>query len=158
MTAPFVVQTVIQRWIYTLLSADATILAAIGGANRIYPNVSPADIGRVRHITHVFAGPEGGIRAERLGRALSQITVYWDITTWEPSFSQQAIEPVMKAVQTVLIGADARGKLHRYVDGTDVFDLSVQYGGPVLVPPELQPAGVWFPLSERYHIALRKAA
>jgi hypothetical protein len=154
----FVPQTVVQRFVYSLLAADVTITSAIGGANRIYPNVSPGDIGRVKHMTHGFAGPEGGIRAEPLGQALSQITLRWDVTAWEPSFSQQALEPVMEAVQTALIGADGRGRLHRYVDGGDVFDLAVEYGGPVLVPLELQPAGVWAPISERYEIALRKAA
>jgi hypothetical protein len=156
-TAPFVPQTVVQRWMSVVLKADAAVIAQVP-ASRIFPNISPSDVGRQRHLTHVFAGPEGGIRAEPLGRALSQITLRWDVTAWEPAFSQQVLEPLMEAIQTLLIGADARGKRHVYSDGGESYRLEVQYGGPVLVPLELQPAGVWAPISERYDIALRKAA
>lgn len=156
MTAPFTPLTVIQRWVYAVLAANATIDAQVG-ADNIWPNVSPSDV-TGRHLTHGFAGPEGGIRAQPLGRALSQIGLRWDVTGWEPSYSQQALEPVMEAVMTTLIGADARGKVHRFADGARSWTIECDYFGPVQVPIDLAPAGVWAPVSERYSLFLRRAA
>ena len=154
----FVPLTVAQRFIYGKLAGEAAITTALGGASRIYPNISPADIGRVRHMTHAFAGPEGGVRATPLGQSLVQIGLRWDVTAWEPSFSQQALEPLMEAVQSVLIGPDGRGMRHIYPDGDVSYRVEVVYEGPVQVPLEVAPAGVWAPISERYGVTLRQVA
>jgi len=157
MSNVFVPQLVVQRWVSIVLKADATVVSEVGGVGNIHPNIDPT-ANRARHLTHVFGGPEGGIRAEPIGRPLSLITLYWDITAWEPSFSQQSVEALLIAAKTVLIGADARGKQHIYTDATGSYRLGVAESGPVLVPLELTSGGQWAPVSERYQIALRKAA
>jgi hypothetical protein len=157
MTAPYVPQTVIQRFIRAKLVGDAAITAIVP-ASRIVPNVGPSSIGKNRHLVHAFAGPEGGVRVMPIGAPRAQIALRWDITAWEPDYSQQALEPLMEAVQTVLIGSDDLGLVHRYVDGSRLWTVEVQYGGPVQVPLEATPAGIWAPISERYTVALRQAA
>lgn len=154
----YVPQTVAQRFVYSLLVASAAVTTALGGSGYIYPNISPADVGRHRHLVSAFAGPEGGIRATPIGQALVQIGLRWDVTAWEPSFSQQALEPLMEAVQTVLIGTDGRGKRHVFSDGSESYRIEAVYGGPVQVPLDVAPAGVWAPVSERYVLTIRQAA
>ena len=153
MTAPWVPVTVCQRWVYGVLSGDPAITSLIP-ADQIYPNVSPQDI-KARHMTHVFAGPEGGRRVLPLGGGTAQGGLNWDITAWEPDWSQQALEPAMLAVQAALVGPDTRGQRFRYVDGGRAFAIETLYGGPVQVPLEATPAGVWAPISERYEVTIR---
>lgn len=154
MTAPWVPVTVCQRWVYGVLSGDATVVSEIGGVDHIYPNISPADV-KSRHMTHAFTGPEGGQRVLPLGAGTVQVGLRWDITAWEPDWSQQALEPAMLAAQAALVGTDTRGRGFRYVDGGRVFHIETLYGGPVQVPLEATPAGIWAPISERYEVTIR---
>lgn len=153
MTAPFVPHNVAQRWLYSVLSGSAAVVAAVGLAN-IYPNVSPS-ADQVRQLAYSYAGPLRGPLATPMRAPIAQVAMLWDITAWEPRFSQQALDPLMEAVMTVLIGADTRGKTHRFVDGARLWGIDCDYVGPEYVPLDLDPAGVWAPVRERYSVMLR---
>lgn len=155
MNAPFAALTIIQRFVASTLAADSAVLAAIGGSGRIYPNVSPAGVNS-RHLTHQ---DYGGVQVPRgMGSGIGMVTMRWAFTAWEPSYSQQALEPLMQAVMAVLIGTSLRGKTHRYVDGSRSWDLYVDYFGPDIVELEVAPVGTWAPLREVYTMALQQAA
>lgn len=154
MNAPFTALTVLQRFVHTLLSADAALTAALGGAGRLYPNVSPSGV-NTRHLVHQNYA---GVRvAKPSGAPLGMVSMHWAFTAWEPSYSQQALEPVMEAVMAVLIRPDTRGRTHRYVDGARTWGVTVDYVGPDIVGLEVAPAGVWAPVREVYDMALRQA-
>lgn len=142
-----------QRFIYQTLKEIAAIDTAIG-ADNIWPNLSPPNV-TGRHMTHSFAGPEGGVLAIPTGRGIAQVGVRWDITAWEPDYSQAALEPAMIAVMGALTGTDTRGRQFRFVDGARAYHIEALYGGPVQVPVEATPAGVWAPISERYLLTIR---
>lgn len=159
MNAPFAAQTVIQRFLRNAMDADSALQTAIGGPGRIYPNVSPSGV-TVRHLTHQFYG---GVQVPRgNGSSIGMVTVRWAFTAWEPSYSQQALEPVMQALMEMLIGVNLRGKTHRYVDTTSsptrVWDIYVDYFAPDIVELEVAPAGTWAPLREVYQMSLQQAA
>lgn len=156
MNAPFATLTVLQRFIASTLAADSAVQTAIGGAGRIYPNVSPSGIGQIRHLTHT---DYGSVRvAKPTGAPIGMVTMNWAFTAWEPSYSQQALEPLMQAVMTAMIGPNLSGKTHRYVDGSRVWSIYADYVGPDIVELEVAPAGTWAPLREVYTLALQQAA
>jgi hypothetical protein len=156
MSAPFVPTLVIQRWMRSVLEGDATIVAAVGTAN-IYPNISASDV-KVRHITHGFGGPNNATIARPMRGPIAQVAMFWDITAWEPSYSQQALQPVMLAIMAELVGDDTRGTSRRFADSGRNFQIDCDYVGPEVVPIEATPAGVWAPIRERYAVTLRPAA
>lgn len=156
MNAPFATLTVLQRFVASTLGASSDVLTAIGGSGRIYPNVSPAGIGSIRHLTHQ---DYGSVQVSKpSGSAIGMVTMRWAFTAWEPSYSQQALEPLMEAVMKVLIGTNLRGKEHRYVDGSRVWSIYTDYFGPDIVELEVAPAGTWAPLRETYTMALQQTA
>ena len=152
MSAPFVPVLVVQRWMHSILSTNPTVTAAVG--THIYPNVSASDI-KVRHITHTFGGPNNAIVAKPMRAPIAMVSLFWDITAWEPGYSQQALEPAMTAIMDVLVGTDTRGTSRRYTDGSRAFQMDCDYVGPEVVPIEVTPAGVWAPIRERYAVVLR---
>ncbi len=156
MAAPFVPTLVVQRWMNSILTGNATVVSAVGVTN-IYPNVSASDV-KARHITHGFGGPNNAILAKPMRAPIAQVSLFWDITAWEPSYSQQALQPVMLAIMGELIGADTRGTSRRFVDSGRAFQLDCDYVGPEVVPLESTPAGIWAPVRERFAVALRPAA
>ncbi len=151
MTAPFVPQNVVQRWMNTILSADATVIAEVGAGN-IYPNVTNNDAPG-RHLTSTFGA--GFEMAKPMGAPISQVGLFWDITAWEPGYSQQALGPLMEAVMGLLIGAETKGKRHRFVDGSRTWDISCDYFMDDYVPVDTSPSGAWAPIRERYRVTLR---
>jgi hypothetical protein len=153
-TAPFVTHNVVQRWMQSVLVGDAAIVAAVGGAQHIFPNVSPRAITK-RHLAHSFGGPNGGRVARPMRAAISQTGVFWDLTGWEPGYSQQALDPLLEAVMAELIGDDQRGTSRAFDDGDRTFTVDCDYVGPEVVPIETAPEGVWAPVRERYAVTLR---
>ena len=155
MNAPFAALTVLQRFVASTLAADSAVQAAFGGTPRIYPNVSPSGV-TTRHLTHQ---DYGSVQVSKpSGSAIGMVTMRWAFTAWEPSYSQQALEPLMQAVMAVLIGPGLRGKTHRYIDGSRTWDIYVDYAGPDIVELEVAPVGTWAPLRETYTMALQQAA
>lgn len=155
MNAPFATLTVLQRFVASTLAADSAVQTAIGGSGRIYPNVSPSGVS-TRHLTHQDYGSV--VVNKPSGSGIGMVTMRWAFTAWEPSYSQQALEPLMEAVMKVLIGTNTRGKTHRYIDGSRTWDIYVDYAGPDIVELEVAPAGTWAPLRETYTMALQQAA
>jgi hypothetical protein len=157
--APFVPQLVVQRWVTTVLKADPAVVAAVGAANRIFPNLVPTDQ-VVRQLVHSFAGPAGGREVVKpIGSPIGQAMLFWDLTAWEPRFSQQAVEPLMQAVMAVLIGSETRGKRHRFIDVPPLpsrgWDLDCDYVDDQYVPLDTAQALVWAPVRQRYRVFLR---
>lgn len=152
MSEPFNPQMVTQRWVNSLLRANATVTTIVG--NAIYPNVSATDI-KTRHLTHTFGGPGSAIGTQPMRAPIALVSLLWDITAWEPGYSQQALEPLMVAVMTELIGTDTRGRVRRFIDGSRSFTMHCDYVGPEYVPVEVAPAGIWAPLRDRYAIAVQ---
>lgn len=153
MTAPWIAQTVAQRWVQSVLTGAPAVTALIPSA-AIYPNVAPAEV-VTRHLVHGFAGPNGGRIAAPMRAPIASVSLLWDITGWEPAHSQQALEPAMEAVMGVLIGDDTRGKTHVFVDGSRRWGVDCDAVGPEYVPLDQTPAGVWAPVRDRYAITLR---
>jgi hypothetical protein len=147
--------TILQRFSFAILSADSAVTTAIGGAGRIHPNVSPSGIS-TRHLVHSDYG--GAQVSKSQGAAIGMVSMRWAFTAWEPSYSQQALEPLMQAVMTVLIGADTRGKTHRYLDDSRVWSIYADYFGPDIVELEVAPAGTWAPVREVYTMSLQQVA
>jgi hypothetical protein len=149
----FLAQLVVSRWMTKLLRADAQVTAAMP-ANRIFPNIAPSATDA--HLTHAFGGvPAGGV-ARPMGGSLSMVTLWWDVTAWNPAMSQQSLEPVMLAVARLLVeeGGEAQGRSHVFVDGSQSYDLWVDYEGPTPVPLEVAPADVWAPVRERFTVSV----
>lgn len=155
MNAPFAALTVLQRFVAATLAADSAVQTALGGAGRIHPNVSPSRI-EVRHLVHEDYGSVQ--LAKPSGSAIGMVTMRWAFTAWEPSYSQQALEPLMQALMRTLIGDDLRGKQHRYVDAPRIWSIYVDYAGPDKVPLEVVPAGTWAPIREVYTMGLQQTA
>ena len=151
----FVPLAVIQRFVFTTLSGDAAVITALGGAGRIHPNYSPSSV-TSRHLVHE---DYGGVRVNKpSGAAIPLVEMVWAVTAWEPGPSQQALEPLMEAVMAALIGEDATGETHRFVDVPRVWDIYCDYAGPDKVPIDVAPAGVWAPVRETYTMTLQRAA
>lgn len=153
MTAPFEPVTIVEEWCYAVLSANVTVTAEVG--DRIYPAFSPATI-TTRHLVHDFAGPDEGIAAVPMGQGIALLSMLWDVTAWEPREDRQLLRPVMKAVQAELAGSSIRGLSHRFgsADGS-VWALDVTYRGPIVVPADVGPPGVWQRVSARFEVRLR---
>lgn len=143
---------VTQRWVNGLLKANATVTSIVGTA--IFPNVSATDI-KTRHVTHTFGGAVNDVVARPMRSGIALVSLLWDVTAWEPGYSQQALEPVMVAIMGELIGSDTRGTVRRFVDGARSYTVHCDYVGPEYVPVEVAPAGVWAPLRDRYAIAIQ---
>lgn len=153
MNRPFAALTVLQAFVAGLLANDADVQAAFDDDVEIYPNISPEQVD-TRHITHT---DYGSIQiAKPVGAPIAMVTMRWAITAWEPSPSQQALEPLMEAVMKALIGYGLEGREHRYVDGDRTWSIYVDYAGPDIVEPEITPVGTWAPLRETYTMALQQ--
>src|SRR5262245_53293998 len=128
------------------------------GADNVWPGQSPPDI-TDKHLTHDFAGPDGGIAAVPLGQGTAQLTLRWDVTGWIPGMDRQPLRVAMMAVQVALTGAERLGKQHRFVasDGSG-WHITCRDGGPVRATPEIGPIGLWQRVSSRYVIELRQLA
>lgn len=156
MSAPWIPQLVVQRWVSSILKADAAVIAAVGAAN-VYPNVSPQSTG-TRTLTHAFGGGIRNALAKPMRAPIAQVAMYWDVTGWEPGWSQQALEPVMIAVMGVMIGAETRGTTRRFTEGARSFTIDCDYAGEEYVELDIASPGVWAPIRERYTVAVRPAA
>lgn len=152
MTAPFVPTLVTQRWINKILVENATVVSLVG--DRVFPNVSTSDV-KLRHVVHAFGGPNNANVVRPMRAPIPMVSLFWDITAWEPGFSQQALEPIMLAVMEELVGADTRGRERRFIDGSRSFQMDADYIGPQVVPLDIAPPGVWAPIRERYQIGIR---
>lgn len=149
--------TVVEEWVFQTLSADATIDAEVG-ADNIWPAFSPPDAGLL-HLSHDFAGPEGGIPAVPMGRGIAQIGLRWDVTAWTPGMDRQVLRPVMKAVQAALTGPSIAGRRFRFAsyDGS-AWGVECTYLGPVVVPADVGPSGIWQRVAARFLVTLRPAS
>lgn len=155
MTAAFEPVTVVEEFVNQLLSADATITTAIG-ANNIWPAFSPVDVAGT-HVTQDFAGPDGGIAAIPMGQAIALLTLRWDVTAWTPGMDRQVLRPAMKAVQAALTGPSIIGKRFNFTSGDgSLWAIACRYMGPVLVPADVGPTGIWQRVSGRFSIELRQ--
>jgi hypothetical protein len=152
-SGPFVAHNVAQRFLYATVANDPDVLAAVDKAN-IFPNEKPG-ASSVRQLSYTFAGRPYAAVGKPSRSAISQVMMLWDMTGWEPRYSQQALDPLLEAVMKVLIGAETRGKSHQYFDGTRSWGIDCDYVGPEPVSPDLDPAGVWSPVRERYQITVR---
>lgn len=158
MSAPFVPENVARRFVQAVLTADAAVLAQLShGAADIAPNVLPGE--RVeRQLLHAHAGPRRRGVAMPMRAPIAQVAMWWEVTAWEPSFSQEALDDLMEAVMGVLIGSDTRGKTHFFIDGARRWSIDVDVAPDdftQLVPLDLTGPGVWAPIRHRYAIALR---
>jgi hypothetical protein len=146
----FVPETILERWVYSVLVGSAAVTTALG-STQILPRVSPpAVVGR--HITHGFMSPDGGIVAKPLGRPVTQVAVIWHITAWEPSYSTQALEPVMAAVQVAMTDALGNPTSVRFVETPQSWSIGSQWTGTGYVPMEVVPAGAWAPIRHLYRL------
>lgn len=158
MAGAFVAQLVTQAWVQKLLTEDAgvqTAMQAVGGAV-IVPNLAPARVDS-RHVTHALGGMAPGGVAKPMGGSISMVSLYWDITGWNPSLSQISMEPVMLAVMAALVMDDngnLTGKAHLFIRGPRAFTFQADYEGPQPVPMDVAAAEVWAPVRERYHVSV----
>lgn len=155
MAAPFIPQLVTQAWMQTFLSGDAGVQAAMTETNvvQITPNLAPAQV-EGRHVTHAIGGMAPGGVARPMGGPISMVSLYWDITGWNPSRSQISMEPVMLAIMAALLGPNMQGDSHLFIRGSRGFDFFVDYEGAVPVPLDVASADVWAPVRERYVVAV----
>lgn len=151
----FVPETTAQAWVQSQLTT-APVTTALGNS-QIYPNVAPPSVAG-RHISHWFYGPSGGKLAFPIGRGLVQVGMVWRITGWEPSYSQQVLEPVMKAVMVALTGADGRGRTARFAHDAMAFTIECRFAGPDMAPVTAVPVGMWAPLHHLYDLVVRPVA
>lgn len=149
----FLAQLVASRWLTQLLRGSSEVTAEMP-AKRIVANLAPSTT--EAHVTHNFAGLTAGGVARPMGGSIEMVTMYWDVTAWNPSMSQQSMEPVMLAIARTLLEVDdeVRGKTHHFTDGDRSFDIFVDYDGPNPVPLEVAPADVWAPVRERFILSL----
>jgi hypothetical protein len=151
----FVPETTAQAWVYAELVASSAVTTALG-STQIIANIAPPEV-TGRHITHWFYGPSGGKLAFPIGRGLVQVGMVWRVTGWEPSYSQQALEPVMKAVMTTLTGANGHGRTARFTHDAMAFTIECRFAGPDIAQVEA-PTGVWAPLHHLYDLVVRPVA
>lgn len=157
MAAAFDPVTLVEEFVYATLSADATIDAAIGVDN-IWPAFSPAHVNDT-HLTQDFAGPDGGIAAVPIGQAIALLSLRWDVTAWTPGMDRQVLRPVMKAVQAALTGPGIKGKRFVFTSGDgSAWSMACRYQGPVLVPADVGPTGIWQRVSSRFLIEMQPRA
>jgi hypothetical protein len=152
----FVPETTAQAWVRAELVGSAPVIAALGN-NQIYPNIAPPEV-TGRHISHWFYGPSGGESVFPIGRGLIQVCMTWRVTGWEPSYSQQALEPVMKAVMVALVGPEGRGRTARFAHDSMAFTIECRYIGPDVAPMASVPTGMWAPLHHLYDLTVRPVA
>lgn len=145
MSGAWSAQLVMARFVSGVLKVDPDVLAQVP-ADDIFPDVNPDESPR-RQLTHAYAG--GFISAKPMGTSISQVSILWDVTAWEPRFSRQALEPLMAAVSAALIGPEMGGKTHRYVDGR-TWDIAIDYDSDPVVGIDATQAQVWAPVRQRY--------
>lgn len=154
MVAPFVPRSVVSRFMYAVLSADAGVLSALGGSGRIVPDEAiPTDV--VLTLAQTFAG---GIEvAKRMGAPIAQVGMFWELTGWAPAYSREANEALMKAAMAVLIGAETRGKTHVWTDAKDsrTWAVMVDFVGEEPVPLDVTTPQPWAPIRHRYRVTLQ---
>lgn len=154
MNGPFVGQAIAQQFVHSTLSASSAVTTALGGAGRIFPNISPSGV-TTRHLAHQYYGRVAVVKPA--GSPVAMVTMRWAITAWEPSFSQQALEPAMEAVMGLLIGQDTRGKTHRFTDDNSrVWSIYADYDDEDLVEVEVAPVGTWAPMRQVYTLGLQQ--
>lgn len=154
MVAPFVPRSVVSRFMYSVLSSDAAVLAALGGSGVILPDEAiPADV--VLALVQTFGG--GIAVAKRMGSSIAQVELYWDITGWTPTYSREANEPLMKAAMAELIGAETKGTTRVWVDDKDgrSWVVMVDFVGEEPVPLDVTTPQVWAPVRHRYRVTLQ---
>jgi len=154
MAAPFVPRLVISRFMYSVLSTDAAVIAALGASGVIVPDEAiPTDI--VLTLAQTFAG--GVSVAKRMGAPIAQVEMYWDLTGWDPSYQRVLTEPLMTAVMGELIGAETKGTTRVWVDTTDsrAWGVDVDFSSEEPVPLDVTTPQVWAPVRHRYRVALR---
>lgn len=154
--AVFVPEMVAQAWVRSELIGSASVLSALG-SSAIYPNNAPPEV-TGRHISHWFYGPSGGESAFPIGRGLVQICMTWRISGWEPSTSQQALAPLMKAVMSTLIGPIGRGRIARFTYDGDAFTMECRFIGPDIAKVEPPPGPAWAPIHHLYDLTVRAEA
>ena len=156
MTTPFDPITLVEEFVFSSLSQSGTLMALIPGG--IYPEFSPDRVTGT-HLTHDFYGPDGGRLAVPVGQGASQIGLDWVITAWIPGMNRQPLRPVMKGIQTILAGADRRGRRTRFASAdSSSWDIQAQWGGPSLVRADVTPIGTWQRVSHLYEMALTEVA
>ena len=154
MTQPFDPVLIVEEFIFQTLKDDPTIDSLVGPDN-IWPAFSPVDVAEM-HLTHDFAGPDGGRPSVPQGQGLGMIELDWDITAWVEGEDRQILRPVMKAVMSRLTGAEIRGRMFQFEsDDGSYWDVSVRYSGPVVVPADIGPGMTWQRVSARYAVTLR---
>lgn len=159
MTLPFHPVAVAEEFIYAKLSGDSGVQTALttagGGATDIYPRVSPAGAA-APHITHDFAGPDGGIIANPIGQGPGLIEIRWIVVSWNPAFDVQVLAPINEAVQAVLLGPQMVGTSGVFVSArlNRSYGMVVQWAGPAYVPGDVNP--LWQRLGDYYQLALQQ--
>lgn len=156
MTAPFEPVTICEEFVHQTLSVVAAVTDEFPGG--IHPAFSPADV-ESRHCTHDFAGPDEGRSAVPFGQGIAALTLHWDITAWTPSPDRQELRAGMKAIQAELTGPSLRGKQFRFVsDDGSAWRIQCGYRGPIVVPADVGPPGIWQRVSGRYELWLNPAS
>lgn len=153
---PFVPQLVVQAGMQKLLTTDAGVQAAMEqvDASVIVPNLAPARV-EGRHVTHGLGGmaPEG-LAVTMGGVGISMVSLYWDITAWNPSLSQISMEPVMLAVFGLLLGENMNGETHLFIRATHAYTFFIRYAEAVPVQMDVATADVWAPVRERFIVSV----
>lgn len=154
MVAPFVPRSVVSRFMRAVLSADSTVTTALGTTGVIVPDEAiPTKV--VLTLAQTFGG--GITIAKRMGAPIAQVSMYWDITGWTPTYSREASEPLMTAAMGVLIGSETRGRTHQWTDPKDnrAWSIDVDWYSEDPVPLDVTTPQVWAPVRHRYRVALR---
>lgn len=148
-------QSVARAFVQFKLTDSADILAELESDTDIYPNRKPMlddDSLTRKQITHEFAGATGSSVARPTGGSVARVSMYWDITGWNPSASQATLESLMTAVMAAMIGDNMRGLTTQFSYKSRPFSVSIDYEGPQAVPVELDPGGAWAPERGRYTV------
>lgn len=154
---PWAPQLVARGFVQATLTGAAGVTAQVA-ADHIVPDVG-TPVTEARTLAHGLAGP--GEAAAAIGGAVTQVTLVWEVTGWEPSHSRRSLAPLMREVKRALIGAGMRGKTHVFTyDGQSyAIDCDVHHASPA-VPLALDQssAQTWAPVGERYRITVRPRA
>lgn len=150
-------QLVVRGFVQATLAADSDVLEEVA-VGQIVPDVG-VPTSETRTLVHEFSGAMN--LAAAIGGAVTQATMSWDVTGWEPSASRLSLAPLMAAVKAALIGDDMRGRTHLFSYGGQGFaidcDVNLADAG-VPIGLDQSAAQTWAPVRERYRIAVRPRA
>lgn len=157
MVQPWVPQLVVRGFVQATLAGAASVTAQVAASN-IIPDVGVPTT-EARTLAH---GLTGAMQvAAAIGGTVTQVSMPWDVTGWEPSHSRLSLAPLMREVKRALTGDEMRGKTHLYTyDGQAyAIDCDVNLADPATpLGLDQTTAQTWAPVNERYRVTVRPRA